>query len=488
MSALPPFKSFGTTAVHAGQDPEDNAAWAVIPPISMASTFKQPSPGVTQQEFDYSRAGNPTRKALETGLAGICGAKHAFAFASGLAGTVSILQMLKSGDHVVAMNDLYGGTNRLFRRVMSKFNLEFSFVDARVADNIHKALKPNTKLVWIETPSNPLLSVTDIRAVAAITKRAGVLLVVDNTFMSPYFQRPLALGADIEFASCTKYLNGHSDCVMGMAATNSDTIAEQLKFLQLASGGIPSPFDCFLVNRGLKTLHLRMKQHETNAFAVARFLESHPGVLSVLYPGLPSHPGHAVAKSQCTGFSGMVSFRLRGGLEESKVFLQSCKVFTLAESLGGVESLAELPAIMTHASIAAPERAALGITDSLLRLSCGVEDTADLLDDLAQALAKALAPAASKTPAPAAAAPSNGTYSWSEPAAPVVAASATVTAAAAAAAPAVATAKTEVVAATARPTTARPASSNPILGDDTRPQTSSGRRHPPGGQSSFTLG
>lgn len=289
------------------------------------------------------------------------------------------------------MDDLYGGTNRYFRKIASKFGIEATFVDMTNPENVTSAIKPNTRLVWIETPTNPTLKIVDIEAVSKIAhQHPNIVVVVDNTFASPYFQRPLTLGADIAYHSVTKYLNGHSDVVMGAVITNSGDLEEKLRFLQNAIGPVPSAFDCYLLNRGLKTLHLRMKQHQINGFAVARALEANPRVTKVLHPGLESHPNHATAKKQMIGYSGMVTFYIKGGLEESRVFLQSVKVFTLAESLGGYESLAEHPAIMTHASVAKEEREKLGIHDNLVRLSVGLEDSADLVADLEQALAKAV--------------------------------------------------------------------------------------------------
>eukprot|EP00056_Hartaetosiga_gracilis_P019873 m.16453 g.16453 ORF g.16453 m.16453 type:complete len:498 (+) comp8002_c0_seq1:55-1548(+) len=388
MDHLPYFESFGTKAIHAGQEPEKWTSWAVTPPISLATTFKQPEPGVTKDKYEYSRGGNPTRECLEEAFAAICNGKKAFVWASGLAGTQAVLQLLRGGDHVLAIDDLYGGTNRLLRRLAEPMGITADFVSTADADEFVKAMTPKTKIVWIESPTNPLLQITDIRKIAKKVKEYNkdCILVVDNTFMSSYLQRPLDLGADIEFASVTKYYNGHSDVLMGLTVCKNDDIIEKLQFIQFAAGAVPSPFDCYLVNRGLKTLHLRMEAHSKNAMAVASFLEAHPKVRSVNYPGLKSHPHHEIATRQCTGFSGMVTFRIKGGLEESKKFLQSCKVFTLAESLGAVESLAELPCIMTHASVPAKQRIELGITDDLIRLSVGVEDTLDLLKDVDQAL------------------------------------------------------------------------------------------------------
>ncbi|CAL4065286.1 unnamed protein product [Meganyctiphanes norvegica] len=391
---IPAFKkndpNFSTRAIHEGSDPHQWKSLAVVPPISLATTFAQDSPG-NHRGCEYSRSGNPTRNCLEKCLAALDDAKHAVTFASGLAATMTITHMLSSGDHIVSMDDVYGGTNRYFRKVASRFGLEITFVDCSVAEKVEKALKPNTKMVWIESPTNPTLKLVDIEAVSKIVKKHGkAFLAVDSTFMSPYFQRPLTLGADIAYHSCTKYLNGHSDVVMGVASTNREDLAEQMRFLQNAIGPVPSPFDCYMVNRSLKTLKIRMEQHQKSGFEVGRFLETHPCVEKVLHPGLPSHPQHELALRQCYGHSGMVTFYIKGNnLEVSKKFFENIKVFTLAESLGGYESLAELPSVMTHASISAEEREQLGITDGLIRLSCGLEGTQDLLDDLDQALRKA---------------------------------------------------------------------------------------------------
>lgn len=313
-------------------------------------------------------------------------------FASGLATTTAITHLLKQGDHIVSMNDLYGGTNRYFKKVASRMGIETTFVDCTVPKNVATAIKPNTKMVWMETPTNPTMQLVDIEAVVNVVRATNqdIFVVVDNTFMSSFFQRPLSLGADIVMHSLTKYMNGHSDSVMGALATNSDKHSQELRFLQNAFGPIPSPFDCFLVNRGLKTLHVRMKEHMRNGLAVAKFLESHQCVERVIHPGLPSHPQHELAKRQMRGFSGMVSFYIKGGLDQASTFLKNLKVFTLAESLGGFESLAELPSVMTHASVPIEERDQLGISDNLIRLSVGIEDEADLLADLDQALKAAV--------------------------------------------------------------------------------------------------
>ncbi|TPX32304.1 hypothetical protein SeMB42_g07634 [Synchytrium endobioticum] len=381
---------FGTRAIHAGQDP-DPTTGAVIPPISIATTFAQSAAGV-HKGYDYSRSGNPTREAFETAVAALEGGKYALAFASGSVTTATVSHLAGAGSHILSVNDVYGGTYRYFTKVASSNGIDVSFVDLEKPEAIRKAFKHNTKLVWIETPTNPTLRIVDIAAVAQIVHEVpGRILVVDNTFLSPFFQRPLELGADIVVHSVTKYMNGHSDVVMGAAITSSDEIIEKLKFLQNSIGGVPSPFDCFLANRGLKTLHLRMRQHAQNALAVATYLESCPLVSHVIYPGLPSHPQHLLAKRQQHGFGGMISFRIKnGGLDTSNRFLSSLRIFALAESLGGVESLAELPAVMTHASVSTEQRMVLGITDSLIRLSVGIEDVQDLINDIKQALEAAV--------------------------------------------------------------------------------------------------
>ncbi|KAK4319700.1 hypothetical protein Pmani_009358 [Petrolisthes manimaculis] len=379
--------TFATRAIHVGNEPEQWNHMAVVPPISMATTFKQDGPADFKM-YEYSRSGNPTRSCLEKGLATIENAKFGLAFASGLAATTTITHLLSTGDHIVVMDDLYGGTNRYFRRVASRMGYEIDFVDASDSKKVEAALKPNTKMVWTETPTNPTMKIVDIAAVSAIVKKhGGSFMVVDNTFMSPYFQRPLDLGADIVMSSATKYINGHTDVIMGTVCTNRDDLHEELRFLQNAIGPVPSPFDCYLVNRSLKTLALRMEQHMKSGLAVAKFLESHPCVEKVLHPGLPSHPQHELAKRQTFGYSGMLSFYIRGNnLETSKKFFEKLKVFTLAESLGGYESLCELPAVMTHASVPKEIRDKLGITDGLIRVSCGLEGTDDLIKDLDQAL------------------------------------------------------------------------------------------------------
>ena len=376
----------GTLAIHGGQSP-DPSTGAVMTPIYATSTYAQSSPGV-HQGFEYSRTHNPTRFAYERCVAALEGGSRGFAFASGLAATSTLLELLDSGDHVVAMDDLYGGSYRLFERVRRRSaGLDFSFVDLTDPAAFEAAITPKTKLVWIETPTNPLLKIVDIAAIAAIAKKHGLLVAVDNTFASPILQRPLAHGADIVMHSATKYLNGHSDMVGGMLVVGDNAeLGEQLAFLQNSVGAVQGPFDSFLALRGLKTLHLRMRAHCDNAMALAEWLQAHPGVSEVIYPGLPSHPHHALAKRQMDGFGGMLSIRLKGGFEAAKRFCERLELFTLAESLGGVESLVNHPAVMTHASIPPARRAELGIGDELVRLSVGVEDVADLKADLGRAL------------------------------------------------------------------------------------------------------
>mmetsp|Transcript_4533 Transcript_4533/g.6682 ORF Transcript_4533/g.6682 Transcript_4533/m.6682 type:complete len:392 (+) Transcript_4533:22-1197(+) len=383
------FKNFGTDAIHAGQKPDPHSG-ALITPISMSSTFAQKSPGkLYPGAYEYSRTSNPTRKALEDCLAALEGAKYGLMFSSGLGATATMLHTLKAGDHVVACDDMYGGTQRYFRTIAAKFGIEFTFVDTTDLEAYEKAFVENkTKLVWIETPTNPTLKLTDIEGACKIAHKFNARVVVDNTFMSPYFQRPLALGADIVVHSCTKYIGGHSDSVMGTLLTSNDEIYNELKYLQNSVGMIPSPFDSFLILRSLKTLHVRMQRHEENAKTIAAFLEKHDKVEKVIYPGLESHPHHELAKKQMKGFGGMITFFVKGGLDEARTFLENVKVFALAESLGGVESLVEHPAIMTHASVPKDVREKLNISDTLIRLSVGIENIEDLLGDLENALSK----------------------------------------------------------------------------------------------------
>lgn len=375
----------GTKAIHAGQSP-DPSTGAVMVPIYATSTYAQASPG-DHQGYEYSRSHNPTRFAYERCVAELESGTHGYAFASGLAATSTVLELLDSGAHVICMDDVYGGTYRLFERVRRRSaGLEFSFVDLDDLDAVKAALQPNTKMIWCETPTNPLLKLVDIRRLAEFAKANGLLLAVDNTFSSPVLQRPLELGADIVMHSATKYLNGHSDIVGGMVVVKDAALAEQMTFLQNAIGGVQGPFDSFLALRGLKTLHLRMKAHCENAQFIAEKLEAHPAVEKVAYPGLASHPQHALAKTQMHGFGGMVSVWLKGGFPEAKRFMERLELFTCAESLGGVESLANHPAVMTHASIPEERRNVLGVTGNLVRLSVGVEDAADLWSDIQQAL------------------------------------------------------------------------------------------------------
>jgi cystathionine gamma-lyase len=379
---------FGTRAIHAGQAP-DPVTGAVMTPIYYTSTYAQQSPGV-HKGYEYSRTHNLTRFALERNLASLEGGSGALCFASGLAATSTLLSLFDAGTHVIACDDLYGGTFRLFDKVYRRLGFDFTYVDPRGgAAAVEAALRPSTKLVWLETPTNPMLKIVDIAAVAALCKKRGVIVAVDNTFMTPYFQRPLELGADIAAHSLTKYLNGHSDVVGGALVFADPALRDRVAFLQNAIGAVNSPMDAFLVLRGTKTLHVRMERHEHNARELAGWLETHPQVERVYYPGLASHPQHALAKQQMRGFGGMMSFVLRGGLDHAARFLSACQIFTLAESLGGVESLIEHPAIMTHASVPAERRAALGIVDGFIRLSVGIEDVADLRADLEAAFAAA---------------------------------------------------------------------------------------------------
>lgn len=380
---------FETRAIHAGQAPEP-VTGAVVVPIFQTSTYAQEALGKPRQGYEYSRTGNPTRHALETCIAALEGGQWGLSFGSGMATTNNCMYLLRPGDHVVVSDDVYGGTYRYFARVMAEYGLQYDFVDLSQPGRLEAALKDNTRMVWVESPTNPMLKLTDIAAVARVTKPRKILLVVDNTFMSPYFQKPLSLGADIVVHSSTKYLGGHSDVVNGCMVGNDPEVYSKMQFHQNAVGAVPGPMDCWLVLRGLKTLAVRMERHQQNALALARWLEQHAGVARVHYPGLPSHPQHEIAKRQMSGFGGMVSFEIRGGLASSRRLLESVQIFLLAESLGGVESLIELPAIMTHASLPAERRAALGISDGLIRISVGLESLADLQGDLESALSAAL--------------------------------------------------------------------------------------------------
>ena len=377
---------FSTRAIHAGQHP-DPSTGAVMTPIYATSTYVQSSPGV-HRGYEYSRSQNPTRMAYERCVADLENGKAGFAFASGLAASGTVLELIDSGAHVIAMDDLYGGTNRLFNRVRARSaNLAFSLVDLTNAENFRNAIRPETRMVWVETPTNPLLRLVDLAAIAKIANEHGIIAICDNTFATPYLQTPLDYGFDIVVHSATKYLNGHSDMVGGVAVVgDNDDLIEQMAFLQNSVGSVAGPFDAFLAMRGLKTLALRMRQHCQSAMEIAEYLNKHPKVDVVHYPGLSSHPQHELAKQQMNGFGGMVSATLKGGLSEATKFLENCTLFALAESLGGVESLIEHPAIMTHASVPEDQRAELGINDSLVRLSVGVEDTVDLIAELEQAL------------------------------------------------------------------------------------------------------
>jgi cystathionine gamma-lyase len=371
---------FDTLAIHAGQSP-DPTTGAIMTPVYLTSTYVQDGPG-EHKGYEYSRTQNPTRHALQDCLAALEGARHGLAFASGLAATDAILHLLSAGDHVVFSDDVYGGTFRIFDKVFRRLGLSFDAVDMTDPRNVERAMKPSTRLVWIETPTNPMLKIVDLAEVARTARARGARTVVDNTFATPYFQRPLEHGIDVVCHSTTKYLNGHSDVIGGAVMTSDGELFERLRFVQNAVGGVPSPMDSFLVLRGLKTLHVRMERHAANAMRIARFLEGHPQVERATYPGLPSHPQHALALRQMSGFGGMLTFVLRGGLEAARAFLKAVRIFACAESLGGVESLIEHPAIMTHASVPRETREKLGIADGLIRVSAGIESADDLVADL----------------------------------------------------------------------------------------------------------
>jgi cystathionine gamma-lyase len=380
-------KNFATRTIHAGQEP-DPTTGAIMPPIYATSTYVQESPGV-HKGYEYSRTQNPTRMAYERCIADLESGTHGFAFASGMAATGTILELVDSGSHIVAMDDLYGGTRRLFSGVRERSaGLKFSYVDLSDLDAAEAALQDDTAMVWIESPTNPLLKLVDLKAISALAKKSGALVVVDNTFATPYLQRPLEMGADIVMHSATKFINGHSDMVGGIVVTGQEHLAKRLAYLQNSIGAVAGPFDSFLALRGVKTLDVRMERHCASAMRIAEWLEQDERVESVLYPGLPSHPQHALAKQQMPGFGGIVTFFIKGDLDNARVFLERCQVFSLAESLGGVESLVDHPAIMTHASVPVEERAKLGISDTLIRLSVGIEAVDDLIEDLDQALSK----------------------------------------------------------------------------------------------------
>ncbi|HLQ11150.1 MAG TPA: cystathionine gamma-synthase [Ktedonobacteraceae bacterium] len=376
---------FSTRAIHAGQEP-DPTTGSVMTPIYQTSTYAQAGLG-EHKGFEYSRTGNPTRAALEACMASLEEGTYGLAFASGMAAETAILSLLSAGDHIVSCDDTYGGTYRIFERVMRRYNVEASYVAAGNVAAYEQAIRPHTKMIWLETPTNPLLDLIDIQSVAALAHQKNLLVVVDNTFASPYFQQPLKLGADIVVHSTTKYINGHSDIIGGALVTSNEEVYQAIKFYQNAAGGVPGPFDSWLTLRGIKTLAVRMRQHEANALAVARFLHEHPRVEKVYYPGLPSHPDHELAKRQMSGFGGMVSFQFKGTYADVAQMVRRFRVFALAESLGGIESLVCHPASMTHGSIPREIREARGLTDTLLRLSVGIEDIEDILSDLEQALA-----------------------------------------------------------------------------------------------------
>jgi cystathionine beta-lyase/cystathionine gamma-synthase len=378
-------KKIATRFIHAGAEP-DPSTGAIMTPIFQTSTYVQSSPG-QHKGYEYARSQNPTRAALEIALATIENGKYGLAFSSGVAATDAVIKLLSPGDEVIAANDMYGGTYRLFTKVFEKFGIRFVYVDTTNAENVQAAITPKTKLIWLETPTNPLMNITDIEAVAKISKTAGTILCVDNTFASPYLQNPLDLGADIVMHSSTKYLGGHSDVIQGALIMNDDSLREQLYFIQKSCGAVPGPFDCFLVLRGIKTLHVRMKQHCENGIVIAHYLKNHPKVDKVFWCGFEEHPNHDIAKKQMRGFGGMLSFTLKDeSVEAATKVLSSTKLFSLAESLGGVESLINHPASMTHASIPREERLKNGLTDGLIRLSIGIEDADDLVEDLKQAI------------------------------------------------------------------------------------------------------
>ncbi|MFL5375677.1 MAG: cystathionine gamma-synthase [Myxococcales bacterium] len=377
---------FETLAIHAGQHP-DPTTGAVMTPVYLTSTYAQQGPG-EHKGFEYSRTRNPTRDALQGCLAALEGGKHGLAFASGLAATDAVLHLCDAGDHVILGDDLYGGTFRIADKVFKRLGIELTFVDMTFPQRIEAAIRPSTKLLWTETPTNPMLKIIDLAQVSEICRKRGIVSVCDNTFATPFFQRPLDLGFDVVAHSMTKYLNGHSDVVAGALVTSRDDLHERLAFLQNAVGAVPGPLDSFLVLRGLKTLHVRMERHEANARAIVEALRRHPKVERVTWPGLPEHPQHALAKKQMRGFGGMLTFVIKGGLPAARTFLRSVQIFACAESLGGVESLIEHPAIMTHASVPPETRKLLGIEDGFIRLSVGIENAQDLIDDLTQAMGR----------------------------------------------------------------------------------------------------
>ncbi len=376
---------FETRAIHTGCEPEP-VTGAVMTPIFQTSTFVQEFPGKKKEGYAYARTHNPTRTALERNIASLEDGEYGLAFSSGMAAISTVIQMLNAGDHVLSCDDVYSGTFRVFEKVFKRHNLEFDFVDITNPHSLEKHIKDNTKIIWLESPSNPLLKITDIESITRIAKSKKILTVIDNTFATPYFQKPLNLGVDIVVHSTTKYLNGHSDIIGGAVVTNDRGLYNRIQFIQNTTGSVPGPFDCFLVLRGIKTLALRMERHAENAMKIAQFLEKLPQVRRVIYPGLKSHPQHELARKQMSGFGGMITFFIKGGLESARSFLERVEIFSLAESLGGVESLIEHPAIMTHVSLPKEVKEKLGISDELIRISVGIENVDDLIDDLEKAL------------------------------------------------------------------------------------------------------
>lgn len=382
---------FQTNAIHAGQEPENSVSRCVVPPLVLSTTFKQFAPAETAG-FDYGRSGNPTRKTLETCLASLEKAKYALTFSSGLASLTTLSYLMKSGDHVLVCDDVYGGSNRFFLNCSARMGVEPTFVNMLDLKKTEESFRPNTTMVWVETPTNPTLKLIDIEAIVLMARKNNpkTIIVVDNTFASSYFQNPLELGADIVMHSLTKYMNGHSDAIMGAIMLNDDELNKKMLFLQNSCGAVPSPFDCYMVNRGLKTLALRMREHQKNGLEVSTALSTNPRIEKVIYPGLKSHPQHDLFKKQMKGFGGMIAFYIKGDLQAATKFMQCLKIITLAESLGGYESLVEHPALMTHASVPAEQRATLGITDNFIRMSVGLENAEDLIKDIEQALVQAV--------------------------------------------------------------------------------------------------
>lgn len=382
-------KGFSTKAIHTGEEPDfrDGKSGDVTVPIHLSSTFARKKVDIPTGGYEYSRTGNPTRDTLEKKYAAIENTKYGLAFASGLAAQSTLVTaLLKPRDHIIAFDDLYGGSKRIFNKILAEFGIVTDYIDATNPELIEKALSPATKMIWVESPTNPLMKLCNINAISMIAKKHDIIFVVDNTFLTPYFQNPVSLGADIVLHSATKYLSGHSDVVSGAIMLSDEVFYEKIKYYQNAMGAIPSPFDCYLVLRGIKTLAVRMEKHEYNAGLIADFLENHSRLKKVIYPGLKTHPQHILGSTQASGFGGMITCELKGGISEARKFLENLKIFSIAESLGGVESLIEHPALMTHASLSLEEREKIGITDSMIRISVGIENVEDLLEDLKQSL------------------------------------------------------------------------------------------------------